>query len=497
MPTEGEITPNQPGEGFARVEGEWWGAEEDQTPIQGKFLRYQAGLVFVLYALLAFILGIKLGFYGLKILVMVSCGLLLLSPPNYPFLLGLLIPVYYYLKSAVWATPEYSYTAHYAPVVVILMALGRWLWEGMRGQGGVGRKWDVGFVCLGGITVLLLLGATVVQNHYLYFSRMVDLLGFVCAYRLGRSYSNTASSTRLLLGGLALGILAFELPYSLGFVLREGVGVMGQLDKMRAELGAGTGVGSESGTMLVTFALAYSLASSFLPRGTRRLALWLVSIPAGVVIAIYLSRTAILLLPVAVVMNLVLARRRGAALAVALITLGLGAAAVVREPALLASFKERMYKIGGAAFTRQTIRMEGIGFGLSHPLLGIGAAQFPQYSRFYHAHNEEITVLAEQGMVAFFLYGVFWVYLGWTAVRMRLADDAFMRSLGGVFLVVLTVYFLYAQIQPIYTERGGMLFTFCAGLLVRAYQGYRGSGEAGAGVGEAEQLSGAGSGLLA
>lgn len=444
--------------------------EDIDQYVRGRFLRYGVGLIFVLYAIIGFALEIHTGFYAIKIAILASTGLLLFSPPSYPYLLGLLIPVYYYLKTHQAAMVEYNYTAHFTPVMIILMTIFHWVWKQFGDyKRNPYQRFDLGSFCLLGIIGFAILGCGVIENRFFYFNRMVYLLGFGCAFYLGRSCLNTQQSLKLLLMGLALGIFAFELPYSVGYVLRHGVSVIGRLDLFRAELGAGTAVGSESGTVLVIFALAYSLSSSGVSAKIRRIALWLVAIPAAIVIMIFLSKGAVLLLPATVLLNLILSGRRRAAIVVALISVIFGVMLFLKFPGVFLSFAERMAGISEVAHGRHLIALEGIRHGLSHPLRGIGAGQYSVVGSIYTAHNEEITLFAEHGIIALFLYILFWIYLVYMALKLRVSKDFFMRSMVGVFVVLMAVHFAYIQIQPMYFNRGGLLFNFLVGMLVTLY----------------------------
>ncbi len=450
--------------------------EDTDQYIRGRFFRRIAGLVFIAYAIMAFVLEMKMGHYAIKIAILVSTALLLFSRPSYPYLLGLLIPVYYFLKTRPDVTVEANYVAHYTPVMIILMAVSCWagkIFGNLRRNPY--QHFDLGSLCLLGIIGLAILGYGRIENRFLYFNRMVYLVGFACAFYLGRSCINIPQSLKLLLIGLALGILAFEIPFSVGFILRRGVSIAGRLDWFRSEIGAGTGIGSESGTVLVPFALAYSLSSSAISLKTRRIALWLVAVPAAVVIMIFLSKGAVLLLPVIVFLNLIFSAQRKSAMLAALIAAILGVLAFVLFPGLFISFIERMADLPRVAATRSVIRTEAIGFGLSHPLLGIGAGQYALLGEVSTAHNEELNILAEHGIIGFLLYILFCIYLVYMALKLRASKYFSMRSLAGVFLVLVLVHFAYIQIQPMYFNRGGLLFNFLVGMLATLY--YRSQSE--------------------
>ncbi len=444
--------------------------ESTDQYVSGKFLRYVTGFVFLMYGITGFVLQISEGYYVFKVAILASCSLLLLSPPSYPFLVGLLIPVYYYLKTSQFALVEYTYVAHFAPTMIILMVVCNFVWKQFGDyKRNPYQRFGLASFCLLGIIGFGIIGGLAVINPYLYFNRMVYLVAFAGAFYLGRSCVNVQQSLKLLLGGLALGVFAFELPYSVGYLLRQGVGTIGSLASLRSEIGAGTGVGTESGTLLVIFALAFSLSGSGVSIKMRRYALWMVAIPAAVVILIFLSRGAVLLLVGTVFLNLILSGRRRTAMVGAVVFSFLGVIAFIRFPEIFLSFAERMADIADVAQGRYYIRMEGIRIGMAHLFHGIGAGQYSVHSQVTSAHNEEITMFAEHGAIALILYVLFWFYIVYMALKLRISKVSLDRSMAGVFLVLLGVHFLYIQIQPMYFNRGGLLFTFLVGMLVTLY----------------------------
>jgi hypothetical protein len=445
--------------------------EDGDGYVKGRVLRFVVGMVFILYATIAFTIDLKMGFYGYKIMIMASTALLAFNPANYPYLLGLLVPIYYPLKGGQYAMPGYNYMVQFSSVMIILMVIYHLVWKNMAGyRRNPYHRFDVGSFCLLGIGIFALLGGLVSVNRFLYVHRAVDIIAFGCAFYLGRSCLNVSKSLKMFLVGLALGITAFFLPVSVGFVFRRGIYVLGHLHEIRIEMGLGeTMAGAESGTLLTVFVLAYTLYGSRLSPMLGRIALWMVAVPAAVVIVLYLSRAAVLLLPVTVLLNFVFSKQRLRAVFMALAFILVGVLILVESPGIVYGIIERMGTFSSAALIRKNIRIQAVMHGLSHPLLGMGAGQFPVYYVMATAHNEPLNFLAEQGAIAFLLYMTFLAYFGYMAVKLRVSTDVLMQSMGGVFLSVLLIYFVYTQIQPIYNFGGGPVFTFVAGMLSTLY----------------------------
>lgn len=442
-------------------------ATEEMESLFGKWLRRSVAIVYISYGIVAFGTEMKIGFYGFKIPLLCISALLIFSPPSYPYFLGLLTFTYYFLKSGQLAGASTNYVAQYAAVMIILMALVSFVRRHFRNVQNPYQRFDLGSLCLVGLTGIAVLGIYVIENRFYYFSRFISLAAFCCAFYLGRSFVINERNLRLLLAGLALGLIAFSLPASVGFIFRYGPGAIGRLDVLRGEV-EGVSLGFESGTTLIAFVVAYSLSCSSISHKTRWLALWLVAIPAGIVVLIYLSRGAIILLPITIFFNLILSGRRRAAITVAIATGIIGAVAFFKFPGLFFSITQRMFTLSGAAYVRQLARLETLQIGLSHLLLGVGSGQLMLYHAMT-AHNEPLSVLAEYGAGAFLLYILFFIYLGYKALRLRMSKDLYSRSLAGVFLVLIMTYFLYTQIQPMYYVRGGFLFAFFVGMLTTLY----------------------------
>lgn len=446
------------------------------TPAQsmtllGRILCIQASLVFILYGTISLTTDIRMGFYTFKIAVIISTALLLLSPSTYPFLLGLLVPVYYFLKARQYINDDDNFTAQYSCVMVIIMTL----IYGFTKYVGIERRNNYQFINICSISLFVLflfslLGKLVIINEYTYTRRLIEITAFCCAYNLGRSFTNVLPTLKSLTLGLAIGIFPFELPGSIGYILQQGISVLGRLDKFRDEMGVGgVGLGSESGTLLVIFVLTYSLSSSFFSKDFRLRSFWLTAIPSGIIILLYLSKGAVILIPVTLFLNFIFAGKRKAAFTVGLMSFIMAFLLYLKFPEMFTSFSERMQQVGHVASLRENIRLFAIDLALRNPLLGLGPGQFQLHSHFVSSHNEPLNIFVEGGLFSLLSYLTFIAYTVYLAIRLRLSPYAQYRSMGGVFLCLMIAYVIYTQIQPMYFNRGGFLFTFTCGLLTTCY----------------------------
>lgn len=439
----------------------------------GTILRWIVGISFIVYGITGFVINIELGDYlSIKIAMVCITSLLLLSPPSYPYLLGLVSTVWYLLREPTPGAGGY-YSVYFAAFIVILMAMGRFVWMNLgENRRNPHQRFDVGSFCLLGIFIISLMGCIVMKNRFAYVRRLADILALLCAFYLGRSCLNIRQTLQLLVKGLAIGVIAFELPISVGLVVREGLHVLGKISEMRSGF-EGAGLGYESGALLVIFAIAFSLVSSNISTKTKHLALWLVAAPAAIVILIYTSRTAIFLLPVVVFLNLLFSGRRRSALCLMILVLVVFLAAYTQSSAVqdwLYSFAKRVASIAGGEALRKGIWSQAIGYGRQYPLFGIGAGQYQIHSDYFvSAHNETLNIFAEHGIFAVFLYIIFWCRLIFIALKTRLSNNLAIRSVAGIFLVLLPVYFAYSQIEPMYYNRSGLLFVFIAGIFATLY----------------------------
>jgi len=443
---------------------------------KGGWLRMLVAIIFILYTVIAFTVDITRGYYALKLFVLGSACMLIFSVQSYPFLLGLLAAIYFELKPGQIANPETTYMVQIAYVVTILMAIGTFVNKHLVGQVNQYQRRDPAMFCLFGLVLIACAGVLVMTNRFLFVRRLLEICGYACAYYVGKSHVKTLAGLRLLLLGLCLGIFAFLLPRTLGYVLKHGFSILGSLHQLRGEA-AGESASTRSGIVVVAFAFAYSVSSGRFSNRTKLTALCLIAIPAVILILIYLSRAAILIVPIAIALTLFFSGRKRAAILTILIIAALGFLARQFLYEWSGSIETRMTTLYEASMTRQYIWQTAARTGLAHPLFGIGGGQFRLTTGFWHAHNDILNLLCEHGIIAVTLYVMFWIYLTNIVLRLRLNNDILVRNFAGSFLVVMSCYFIYSQIEPMYFNRGGLLFTFLAGMMVRLYNESRMDGQ--------------------
>jgi len=397
----------------------------DSKRIGARLLRYLVAVVFISYAIVASVIDIRIGFYGIKLFLLGITCLLLFTPANYPYLLGLIISIYYLLKPHQLASVETSFVVKFMVLITISMAVANFFLRLLGNIRNPYHKFDLGSFCLVGLVVISFLGVFVMINRFLYFQRVMEIIGFGCAYSLGKSFLRDLDDLKMLLKGLCLGMFAYSWPWTVGYVMRHGLYVLGQLAEARAELGL---VSKEAGSLLFIFALGFSISGSRLPLRVRRFAFWLLVIPSAMIILVLLSRAAILLMPLMVALVLVLSGRRVAALWTIIISGILGLLFVLYFGDIFLSIQQRMIALSAAASMRMQAYLTAIKIGLANPLFGIGAGQMHATGFWWHAHNDELTILAEHGIFAFSLYVLFWIYIIYVALRLRTADDIFLRT---------------------------------------------------------------------
>jgi len=446
--------------------------EADKSQLlSARLLRYYVAAVYILYSIIAFSIEIRMGFYALKLFLLGSTCLLLICPANYPFLLGLIISLYYELKPYPEASADTSFMVGFLFLITIAMAIVTFVLRAFGDRRNPYKQFDLGTFCLLGIVGFSFLGFIVVQNRFLYAQRVVEIIGYGASYYLGKSFLRNIKDLKLLLTGLCLGIVAFTLPWTVGYIMRYGFYILGRLHEVRLEVG--TGVAKESGSLLIIFAFAFSISGNRFPPDVKRFAFWLVAIPAVISIVLLVSRAAVLLIPVAVVLTFIFSSRRRAALWTIIVVGIVGSLLIFYFGDVLIGVQARLLSFSEAAETRMHVYRIGIEKGLSNPLFGIGAQQMRATTFWYHIHNDELTILAEHGVFAFILYVLFWFHITQMALRARVSDDIFLRTLASSLLVVMVCYLGYAQIEPMYFCRGGVLFTFLMGGMTSLYHKYQ------------------------
>jgi O-antigen ligase len=435
---------------------------------KGSSLRLFVGVVCIIFAITALIIDVSIGYYPLKIGVLACICLLFFQKENYPFLLGILVPLYFEFKPYAAATQETAYMIEFAFIIIILMAIRVFFYRQSYKTDNI-KGYSIEMLFLIGILLFALLGSFLMINKYLYFRRIIQIVGCIAAFYLGRTCLQYQNTIKLLLAGLFLGINAFIIPWPIFFIIQNGIGILGTLARYRGELGA-LSVPIESGIAVVAFGFAYSISATQISQKTKNFAILFVAVPAAIVILLYLSRAAILLVPISIVLTLFFAGKRRAAIVTLLISLIIGLIGLQVFSTIRYSIETRMSEMGTASSLRMSIFQIGLRVGLEHPFLGIGAGQFRLYAEgWYHAHNDEITIFAEHGLIASLLYLLFMLIIFLKTIKLRFSHITLARNFAGSFLVVMACYFLYAQIEPMYYNRGGMLFTFLAGILSRLY----------------------------
>lgn len=439
----------------------------DSALPNGGGLRLLVSIAYVAFGAAAFLLDVKEGFYAAKIPLLLLASVLVFYPRQYPFLLGLLLPTYFELKGAPGSKPETALVLSFSHSLMLFMLFGNWLFGGSISDKRPAPKVDAGLVLL--LSLLAVSGAGVffVENTYLFARRIVEMAGFLAAYVLGRYYADrVGSSLKLMLLGLAIGMIAFTLPWTVGLILRDGLDALKQLDRLRAESIGAAQVAIEAGIVTMVFALGTAMAGAPISSRWRQFSIWFVALPAAVANLIYISRAGILLMPLVVTVSAILSKRKTGGIS-ALAAFGSMAVAVyLYAPGWFVSFGERMGRLTAGIKGRSSIRSAAWQIGFDNPAFGVGAGQFRFHSGgIWHAHNDSLTLFAEQGIIGVTLYLAFWLFLLYTTLRLvRLGGD--FRTYGFIFWVVCLAYLGYSQIEPLYFNRAGLMFAFLGGLTV-------------------------------
>ena len=196
----------------------------------------------------------------------------------------------------------------------------------------------------------------------------------------------------------------------------------------------------------------------------RQFALWAVALPAFAANLIYISRAGILLMPLIVLVTALLSKRRGSGLIAAAFFVAFTLVLYQYAPGWFESFGERMSRLFAGAAGRASIREEALTVAGNHLLLGVGAGQFRFYSGgIWHAHNDTLTLLAEQGLIAAVSYFSAWVCVAYVSLSLTRAGG-YYRVLGTILIVTSLAYLGYSQVEPLFNNRAGLLFAFIWGL---------------------------------
>ncbi len=473
IPPDGNIRSERSAEDSSTQATTFWNAELPG----GHAIRFVVAAAYIAFGFAAFLFDVKEGFYAAKIPLLLLASVLVFDPRQYPFLIGLLLPTYFELKGAPGSKPETSIVLSFAHSLTILMVIGFWVVGRRFSSSPTSRKWDPGILLLLALLSCAVIGVFQVENIYLFARRILEMAGFLCAYSLGRNYADRVASTLKLLSlGLAVGMIAFTLPWTVGLIIRDGLGALKQLDRLRAESIGAAQVAIEAGIVTLIFAFGTAIAGVPLLNRWRQFAIWLVAVPAAAANLIYISRAGILLMPVVVIISVIFSKRKTGGLS-ALAAFGAMAVSIyLYAPGWFVSFGERMSRLTAGIKGRSSIRSAAWQIGFDNPGFGIGAGQFRFSSGgIWHGHNDALTLFAEQGIIGVSLYFAFWIFLAYTVVALlRLGGVA--RTYAFVFSVVCLAYLGYSQIEPLYFNRAGLMFAFLAGLSVALLAHSRASG---------------------
>ena len=439
------------------------------TETNGRIYRFAIAAICMAFSAGAFLFGLREGFYEIKLIVIGSISLLIISRVNYPFLFGLLIPTYFELKAPSSTAYDKGYFLQYADVMIVVMAVLLFISNLVSRKNVTRLRAPVAMANLALFVVVAIAGIVVAQNNYLFVRRMIEVVAFACAFYIGcHHYRHFPKNILLLMGGLTLGIVTFVLPWTLGVVLHEGLEALRNLDRLRGGGIGAASVAKEAGIMIVLFGLAVGVSSASLPAGTRKLALWGVAVPAAIANMLYLSRAAIFMMPVVVASSLLISGKRKFALAVGIVMVLLAGLVYAYLPEWVASFDERMGRLDNAKLGRLRIYSKAIEVAVEHPLLGVGAGQFFVQTKIWHAHNDILTIVAEHGIVGALFYVFFLIHVGYATIALY-SKGGSCRSIAGIFALVILCYLSYSQVEPLFFNRAGLLFAFLGGVLISTH----------------------------
>ena len=191
-------------------------------------------MCFGLFGLAAFVFNLREGFYIAKIGLLIIASTLLISPRHYPFLIGLLIPTYFEIKTTPAADPALTLVLPASQLLLISILFAILMMRGRNNKLTPYRDMD-----WGGFFLIIVLATAVtsvieVSNVFLYWRRLIEVFGFVSAYFIGRHYSREAATNlKQLLIGLSVGMLAFTLPWTVGVIVTNGLQALKELDHLR------------------------------------------------------------------------------------------------------------------------------------------------------------------------------------------------------------------------------------------------------------------------
>ena len=439
--------------------------------LRGKVFRLIACIVLFYYTLVTFTLDLSAGFYGLKIPIIAISILLLFSPVNYPFLLGYIIMVHYVFFIDNLETSQTTYTIRFNTAILLAMFLFKWFYVKSNQYQLPHQRFSISSLCFLLLIFISIGGYVAIENKYLYVRRLLELIAFAGAFYLGKSSIDPKVDMKLLLLGNFWGLLAFQLPITLGFILRSGVGVLRNLYRVRSEMVTSS---TDSGIVMIILILSYLIFVNSKEKSTKLFVFFLLFVPSVIVIMLYLSRAAIVLAFLAVFIGTFFSVYKKTAFVMTLGLIMIGGVVVLKSNVvqdLIFSFGERMAYWNQGYDLRGDIRIQAINMGLSNPIFGVGPGQYEIHSGYFvTAHNELLNFWAEHGAMGFFVCLVLWGSLFYAAFKTMKSNVLYYKIIGMIFIILLPIQFIYVQRGPVYFKGAGFLFAYLSGFLINIYQ---------------------------
>jgi len=435
----------------------WADFESQYSPtLEGRGHFWFVFVIVAIYGLIGIIGGpIPEGNYVLKAIPCLAIMTLAFSRVNRLVLIGFAIPLYFHIRFATRMEVLFTYPlmVEMGPVIILIAWFVALMDDLLIMPGQVQRprtgsiKWLLGLFVLW--CTISIIGSQGLHFHR-WFRQWFCIAAVVAAFDLTtRSRINQTTVSRMLLG-LMVCYYAIYLP----LVLAGFTGITPE--SAQYVRGETTGqLGSQSGLMLIIFAFSIGLYVSSMPKKMRKRILIFCAVPAVFLILWYISKAAILISALMVVLALVFSKNRANALVITVI-LCIGIfAAITFIPGLGEAVEGRFDTIGGAWATRKGIQKEAFNFALKNPVFGIGQAQYPLRSQaaVQSAHNEGLNILAELGFIGLMIYLSILCIFIFKIVTNRKIPDPFTSGIirGTIFAGI--AYLLYTQVQPLYFGR--------------------------------------------
>lgn len=453
----------------------FWSGEQ----IKSGILIYIVTTYCILFGFFGIFIDISKGHYALKIPLMILIASLIFSKKSYSFLIGILIPCYFVLKgfgSNAGTGFENNYQISFSHIVVFIMAISLFVRTPNEYGYNASTKLGLPFFMLAGIVFISIVGFINVNNIHLYAKRIVELIGLLSSYYVGKKITNNYyGHSRLLLLGLLSSLFAFTAPWTIGMVVRDGVSVLSNLDAKLNDVGAQSSA-VEAGTSLLIFAFSYSLSYIAADIKVKLLAVS-TYVFASAATLFFLSKAAISLMVVVVIGNVfmssgldVIKGKRLKTVIIMLFFTGLFITLLfIFAPGLLDSITNRFSRIDRTADGRLFIYSKAFEVAIENIIFGIGAGQFKSITNIWHAHNDTLNMFAEQGLLGMILYLTIMIFFGTLTFKLYIMKRDY-RLLSIIYGSVFIAYFGYSQIEIMLSNRGALLLFFISGWIVNTYQ---------------------------